>query len=203
MKNKLKIIVFDLGNVLIPFHYDIVISKLNNIEGGLGDYFVKKYMENYSVHREFEKGKMSEGEFLSIMRNWTKNKLDDETFKRIYSEIFTVNEKMIALLPELKKHFRLMLLSNTNSIHRQYGWGKYSFLSNFEKLFLSHEVGAVKPEKEIYLAVQNYTDESPNSHLFIDDVEEYVNAAKNLGWNAIHFRSEEQAIKEILNFVSV
>ncbi len=196
-KNGIKVIVFDLGNVLIPFHYDMIINKLNEKEKGLGDFFVRKYTDNYHVHRSFEKGEMSEREFLSVMLDWTKHKVGEEEFKRIYSEIFTVNEKMTALLPELKKRFRLVLLSNTNSIHKKYGWEKFSFLENFEKLFLSHEVGAVKPEKEIYKAVENYTDEPPQAHLFIDDVKEYADAAKNLGWNALHFETEEKTVREL------
>jgi putative hydrolase of the HAD superfamily len=197
MNNEIKILVFDLGNVLIPFHYDIIINRLNEKEYGLGEYFVEKYKANYDVHRKFEKGEMSEKEFLSIMLDWTKHKTDAEEFKKIYSEIFTVNEQMTALLEKLKKHYRLMLLSNTNAIHQKYGWEKFPFLKHFEKLFLSHKVGAVKPEKEIYLAVQNYTEAKPDEHLFIDDVEEYVNAAKALGWHGIHFVNEEQAINEL------
>ncbi len=198
---KPEIIVFDLGNVLIPFHYDLIINRLNEKDAGLGERFVKKYMENYEVHRNFEKGKMSEEEFLSVMREWTENKVSDEEFKKIYSEIFTVNDEMISLLPELKNKYRLMLLSNTNSIHKKYGWEKFPFLSNFEKLFLSHEVGAVKPEEEIYRTVENYTKAKPDAHLFIDDVEEYALTAQKLGWQAIHFISEKQAVAELKKFL--
>ncbi len=199
--NKIKILVFDLGNVLIPFRYDIIVNKLNAKKAGLGERFVKKYKDNYDVHRLFEKGALPESDFIATMLDWTENAVTAEEFKKIYSEIFTVNREMTALLPQLKKDYRLMLLSNTNSIHQKYGWENYPFLENFEKLFLSHEVGAVKPEKEIYLAVQNYTQEPPEAHLFIDDVEEYVNAAQNMGWNGIRFVSEKQAIEDLKNIL--
>ncbi len=195
--SEIKIVVFDLGNVLIPFHYDIIINKLNEKRPGLGEIFVEKYKNNYEVHRNFERGKISEEQFIDIMLEWTERLVDEGEFKKIYSEIFTVNEKMVALLPEIKSRYRLMLLSNTNSIHRKFGWGNFDFLRNFEKLFLSHEIGAVKPEKEIYLAVQNYTGEKPGAHLFIDDIKEYAEAAKKLGWRAIHFVNEQQAVDEL------
>jgi FMN phosphatase YigB (HAD superfamily) len=50
----------------------------------------------------------------------------------IYSKIFTVNEDVALLLPELKKKYKLILLSNTNEIHREYGWKDYSFLKYFD-----------------------------------------------------------------------
>jgi putative hydrolase of the HAD superfamily len=91
----------------------------------------------------------------------------------------------------------LVLLSNTNNIHKKYGWEKYSFLNNFNKLILSHEVGAVKPEKEIYKSVENHTKESAEKHIFIDDVKEYVEAAKQLGWDGIQFVGYENLLQEL------
>jgi len=58
---------------------------------------------------------------------------------------------VVALLPEIKKNYKLYLVSNTNSIHQKYGYQHYEFLKIFDKLFLSHEVGFVKPEKKFIM----------------------------------------------------
>lgn len=193
----LSAIVFDLGNVLLPFDYSIVTNKLNSIESGLGKKYQEKYNENYQVHRNYEKGLMSDSEFLDKIMEWTENKLDRETFCKLFSGIFTRNEKMIATLPELKKNYRVFLLSNTSNIHRIYGWRHHDFLQHFEKLFLSYEVGANKPEEEIYRAVTDYSGLPAEEHIFIDDVKEYSEAAKKQGWDAINFISEDQCIEEL------
>src|SRR3972149_4350708 len=151
-KRKYSVIVSDLGNVLIPFDYNISYNKLEKIETGLGQRFLDKYREN---------------------------------------------EDLVSLLPELKKRYKLVLLSNTNIIHQKYGWNEYGFLKNFEKLILSHEVGAVKPEEKIYRAVEKYTKLPSGEHIFIDDIFEYVEAVKNLGWDAIQFKSYNQLINEL------
>jgi len=44
-------------------------------------------------------------------------------------------------------------------------------------------------------------------HIFVDDIEEYVNAAKSLGWGGIQFKDygnlvDELRIKKLLNSVS-
>ncbi|NLT51788.1 MAG: HAD family phosphatase [Ignavibacteria bacterium] len=190
-------IIFDLGNVLLPFDYSIVIEKLNEKSSGLGFRYAEKYKQNYNVHRDYEKGLMTDSDFLDVIMEWTENKVERETFCKYFSRIFSVNERIASILPELSKNYRLFLLSNTSNIHRIYGWNDYSFLQNFEKLFLSYQVGANKPEKEIYQAVTNYTKLPYGEHLFIDDVKEYADAAKKLGWDAINFLSEQQCIDEL------
>ncbi len=195
--SKYRVIVFDLGNVLIPFDYNIIIDSINKIEPGLGDKFKKLYYENYNFHQELEKNNLTPGEFTSKMLTWLDNKIDAEKFYHIYSNIFTVNEKMISLLPRLKENYKLVLLSNTNFIHQKYGWEKYGFLKHFEKLILSHEVGAAKPEIEIYRAVEKFTNEPSNTHFFTDDIPEYVDAAKSIGWDGVVFTTYENFISSL------
>ncbi len=187
MNKKYSVIVFDLGNVLIPFDYSIAVNKLNKIEAGLGDIFMRLYKENYHLHRVFERGDMSENEFVDSMLNLVNHKIDAETFCEYYSKIFTINENVAALLPILKEKYTLILLSNTNSIHQQYGYQHYEFFKHFDKLILSHEVNAVKPEEKIYRVVEEFTKKPSEEHIFIDDVEEYTNGAKRIGWDAIQF----------------
>lgn len=184
---KYSVIVFDLGMVLIPFDYSIAVNRLNRIEQNLGNRFIDFYNSNYHLHREFEKGMMTESEFLNRMLAIVDHKIDPETFCKIYSEIFSVNEDVISLLPILKKDYKLFLLSNTNSIHRKYGWQHCKFLKYFDGLILSYEVKSLKPEEEIYRAVESASGFPSAEHFFIDDVIEYVDAAKKIGWDAVQF----------------
>ena len=194
---KITVIVFDLGNVLLPFNYKVAINKLNKIESGLGEKFITFYNDNYQFHRSFEKGELAETDFINKMLAALNNKISVAQFCEIYSNIFKENKDITALLPNLKKNFTLVLLSNTNSIHKKYGWKDYPFLKNFDKLILSHEVKSVKPEKEIYNCVEKYTKEPAKQHLFIDDIAEYCETAKNLGWDAIHFTGNLPLIHEL------
>lgn len=181
------VIVFDLGNVLIPFDYSIMLSRLDTVKEGLGKRFMDNYKLNYAIHRSFERGDLKEDDFLEIMMQSCEGAIDKDTFCRYYSEIFTENYEVTALLPVLKKRFKLILLSNTNRIHREYGYKHYEFLKYFDKLVLSHETGAVKPEPEIYKAVENFTGLPSEEHIFIDDVADYAEGARKMGWDAIQF----------------
>ncbi len=195
-KKQYSVIVFDLGNVLIPFNYNLIIERLDKIEVGLGKKFYDLYKKNYQIHRQYERGALSDLEFLDILLNWADHKIDREKFCRIYSDIFNENKKVTSLLPGLKEKYKLVLLSNTNHIHKKYGWANYPFLIYFDKQILSFEVGAVKPERKIYKAVEDFSKMPSNEHIFIDDILDYVNGAKTLGWDAIQFKGYEDLLGE-------
>ena len=190
------VIVFDLGNVLLNFDYKIAVDKLDIIEPGLGNKFLAYHKQNYHIHREFEKGMINDEEFLNIALKGVDNKINSETFSKIYSDIFTSNSDVISLLPILKNKFKLILLSNTDPLHKKYGWEKYEFLKIFDHLVLSFEAKAVKPEEKIYKTVEEYSNSPGYSHLYIDDIAEYANAARKLDWDAIQFLGYTNLLEE-------
>jgi putative hydrolase of the HAD superfamily len=196
MKNY-SVIVFDLGNVLLPFDYTKPVNRFNEIQPGLGDRFAALYRKNYNVHRDFEKGILSEEEYLAAMMKWLENTVTPEKFCKEFSDVFTLSQNVIDLIPGLKKKYSVLLLSNTNSIHYKYGYCQYEFLNLFDKLFLSYEIGAAKPEEAIYRAVETYTRKPSSEHLFIDDIKEYVEGAKACGWDAIQFKGYQNLVKEL------
>ncbi|MBK7631641.1 MAG: HAD family phosphatase [Ignavibacteriales bacterium] len=193
-KRKYSAIVFDLGQVLVRFDYKHFVEKINKHKAGIGEQFLELYKQNYNVHRDFEKGKISEKVFIAQMLEYLEHCIDEETFCKYWSDIFSFNEEVIALLPRLKKNYKLYLVSNTNSIHKKHGYENYELLKLFDKLFLSHEVGFIKPEEEIYRAVENVSGFLPEEHIFVDDILEYVDAAKKLGWDGIQFVSYDDLL---------
>ena len=199
MPGKFSVMVFDLGNVLLPFNYQRAVKKLNDLEKGLGENFIDFYKANYEYHRAFERGDMPEDEFVEKMLSALGHKIDKETFCRLYSDIFSENKEVVDLLPKLKKNYTLVLLSNTNIIHYKYGWKKYKFIQNFDKIVVSYEAGANKPEKKIYRAVESLTGEHSARHFFIDDIAEYVDAARELGWEGVQYKGYKDLMTELIN----
>ena len=197
MERKISVIVFDLGNVLLPFDYNKLTTKLEKIGIGLGKHFMDTYNSNYEYHKDYERGKISEEKFIERMLEVLNYKIDSETFCKYYADIFQKNDDVAALLPKLKKNYKLILLSNTDPIHKKYGWQHYDFLKYFDDLIVSHETGAVKPEEKIYRAVEKASGAPSEEHIFIDDIEKYVLAAKNLGWDGIHFTGYSNLINEL------
>ena len=194
--NKYSVIVFDLGNVLLPFNYAGTINSLNGKSPGLGDHFLRYYKENREVLRDYERGDISGEEFLNNVLTGLNNKVSKEEFVNYFSKVFTVNEKLVSLLPKLKEKYTLVLLSNTNSIHEEYGWKNYSFLKYFDKFILSYQVHAVKPEIEIYKSAEAITQKPPQEHIFVDDIAENVEGAIKAGWDAVQYTGYDKLIAD-------
>ena len=85
------------------------------------------------------------------------------------------------------------LLSNTDATH--IAWIRRRFpevFPLFDGWVLSFEVGAEKPEEAIYQQVEALSGRPPESHIFVDDVPEFVAAAQARGWRGIRYTDLEQ-----------
>lgn len=101
-----------------------------------------------------------------------------------------------ALLPEtlqpdslwagLAKHYRLALLSNTDSIHVAHMESTFTFFKYFPVRIYSCVVGTSKPNPVIYQEALRASKVKANEAVYIDDLEENVAAAKALGMIGVH-----------------
>lgn len=197
INRKYSAVVFDLGQVIVPFNYKYFVEKVNKHKPGIGERFLELYKQNYHIHRDFEKGLIPEEKFVERMLGYVDHCIDGETFRKYWSDIFTPDEKVISLLSRLKQKYRLYLISNTNSIHKKYGYGHYDFLNLFDKKILSHEVKFIKPEIEIYREVEIISGLPPEEHIFIDDILEYVEAAISIGWDGIQYLGYDDLVENL------
>jgi putative hydrolase of the HAD superfamily len=108
--------------------------------------------------------------------------------------ILDIPAERIRYLEELKKSYRIFLLSNTNEIHRikfhrnfEADFG-YSFYDLFEQNFYSHEMGMRKPDPQIYKQALIEAGIVAEETLFIDDMEINTEAAKNIGMIVLHIK---------------
>ena len=91
-------------------------------------------------------------------------------------------------------------MSNTNPKHIQDEIEKrYLFPSLVNGAVYSFDVGFRKPEKEIYEIAMQRANTKPQECLFIDDLLENIQAAKQIGIEGIHFRSSEQLKQDLVH----
>jgi putative hydrolase of the HAD superfamily len=96
------------------------------------------------------------------------------------------------LFKELSKKYRLVLLSNTDPIHVACMESKFNFIRYFPKRIYSCDVGAGKPSMKIFRAAIKAAGAPASRILFIDDIRQYVLAARRIGLRAMQFRSRPQ-----------
>jgi putative hydrolase of the HAD superfamily len=153
---------------------------------------------------ELERGRLTESEFLDLLRSELTPELGHEPelhrFSEIYFEALDPNQPMIDLMRELKaRGYRMALLTNNVREWEPLWRAMLPVDEIFELVVDSGFVGIRKPEPEIYeLTVERIGGGiGAQECLFVDDLEDNVAAARQLGMMAIQFRSTDQAIAEI------
>jgi putative hydrolase of the HAD superfamily len=118
---------------------------------------------------------------------------------RLMSGHDRVNPAMVDLLRELKPHYRLALLSNTDLSDMETWIADVQGLADmFDVVVPSAKVGLAKPEPEIYQLTLDLLGLKPDETLFIDDLPRNTTAAEALGIPSIVFESPTQLRRELV-----
>lgn len=194
--NKIKAIIFDLGNVIANYDHMIAAKKMSNAVG-IPATFIKRIILEEKNLNPLEKGTLSEKEFWTRIEKGIDRKIDSKLFDRLWEDIFSPNKNMEKLVGLLKKRYRLALLSNMIPVQRDHLCKRFKIIKTFDVVIFSFEVGLRKPEKGIYKLALRRLRTRPEETLYFDDNLEFVRAARKLGINAFQFKSASQ-LKKIL-----
>jgi HAD superfamily hydrolase (TIGR01509 family) len=102
-----------------------------------------------------------------------------------------------ALFEDLAKRHRLALLSNTDPLHSGHLENHFAFMKHFTVRIYSCGVGASKPSPTIYAAALDALSVPAAEALYVDDIAEYAEAARQLGLDAIRFESPAQLREQL------
>ncbi len=191
-----KTVIFDLGKVIVPFDLQRGYAALQPL-CGISVEEIRKRIVAAGIVGPFESGQIEPEDFVRRFSGALGIELGYDRFCELWGCIF-LPETLIPeeLLIGLKKHYRLLLLSNTNAIHFEVLRRNYPILRHFDKRILSHEVGAMKPDPRIYQAAIESAGCRPEECFFIDDIQEFVDGARRAGIDAVRFESAAQLEQE-------
>ncbi|MCE7990831.1 MAG: HAD family phosphatase [Roseivirga sp.] len=197
-------IIFDLGGVLLNIDHQAPVRAFAELGIPNFDELYSKAVQS-TLFTDLETGKLSPQAFRERLRDYLPMKLPDEVLDKAWNSILLdFRPGSIRFLEQLKGKRRTFLLSNTNAIHHAifssrlqltYGYSDISEL--MEKAYYSHEVGMRKPHARIFEHVINESQLNPKRTLFIDDSEEHILTAQNLGLQTHHLQDDE-TIEELL-----
>ncbi len=187
MEEIMNAVIFDFGRVLGTFDkmkacklfaetstydaetiYDIIVRRLE---------------------KQLESGSMSEPAFCNELLNHCKvEKLTVPDVMRIWGNIFGPNPAIDPVIDALiAQKTPIGVLSNTNNIH----WPFIADLPVMQKLkeygapfTLSYREHAFKPDRKLYEAALAALGTEASETLYLDDIQEYVEAARIIGMKA-------------------
>lgn len=202
---KVKNIILDFGGVIIDVDYHRAAESFRKLgAAGFENLYSKK--EQAGFFDDFEKGRITDEQFRDQIRKYLPEGITDEQIDAAWnSMVDSIPQARMDFLYELKKKYRLFLLSNTNSIHaRDFTaklndrFGKKCLEKIFEKIYLSFQIGMRKPDAEIFNKVMSENNLSYDETVFIDDSIQHVEGAARAGLTALHLDLNKTVLEKFL-----
>ncbi len=179
-------VVSDLGNVLLRFDNNVFYRALVPFTRRPVDEIRAVTHENLDLLMLFEKGAVTPLEFYRNVRDILGLAADYEQFFRAYCQgVFSLVPEVGDLYRRLKPRYRMILLSNVDIIRWSHVKSSFPEILLFDDFVLSFDVGAMKPEPEIYLEAIRAAGVRPEQTLFIDDMRANVEGAERMGMNGL------------------
>lgn len=198
--DKFEAIIFDLGGVLINLDYQLTIDAFKKLGGTEFDLTYSQAAQN-SVFDDYETGKISTQHFINKLKDSLPASITPNQIVAAWNAmILNFPLEKIALLEKLSNQKRIFLLSNTNDIHIQKVARELTKVSDkklndyFEKVYLSHEIHQRKPYQETFEFVCKDAGIDPLKTLFIDDSEQHILGAQQIGLSTLHLTPDKNLL---------
>lgn len=183
----LRNLVFDLGGVLYAIDPPRTVAALTALRRP--DAGPAPMEEAFALFDLLEAGLVEPPDFRLRLRDLLALDADDQAIDHAWNALLLgVIPGRVADLAALRQRYRLILLSNTNSIHQAHiKTACTPLFANFERLFFSQDMHLRKPDPEIYLQALGQAGMAPSESLFIDDNLPNVVGAQHAGLAGFHF----------------
>ncbi|MBI4432394.1 MAG: HAD family phosphatase [Candidatus Omnitrophica bacterium] len=201
--SKIKAVLFDLGNVLFYFDFAPAFQRLAkrsdlNVRE-IEDFFIQSGLEAL-----YDSGKISSIQFYQNVRKALRLQVNYAAFKKIWNGIFKPNLPILRLLKKLQKKHRLVLISNTNSMHIDHLRRHYPHaFSAFQTLIFSYRAKRRKPDKFIYQKAIRACRANPEHIFYIDDRPDLTAAASSLGLETFTYHNNTRALLKQMKALAI
>ena len=157
----------------------------------------KEFIE---IMSKFDTGVYTAPTFRKKMKELIgQEKMTDEKFDFIWnSMLLDIPRERIEALEQIRKHYKIFLISNSNEIHYdlyirdlQLRFGYDEFDKLFNKSYFSFDIHLEKPDPRFFELILDHEKLLPEETLFIDDTAANIKVAKSLGINTYHISREE------------
>lgn len=206
---EIKNIIFDFGGILLDLDYKATDESLKDLFQIQFD--ARDYPEPYlRILDDYEMGLFGEGSFMHRLQRTVDHVVTERQILDAWNAMLLGLPKVrLDWVLELRKKYKVYLLSNTNHSHIQYL--HRSMLpaievtdfeeTYFEKVYYSHEVKMRKPNHNIYEHVIRDAALDPSESIFIDDNRDNIKAAQEVGLHAAWHDPQLEIMEELTNYL--
>jgi putative hydrolase of the HAD superfamily len=190
--------IFDLGNVLIRLAYERVLERIC-VDAECSRDELVQLMEEGGGYRDLERGAVSFSEFHEFLQDRVSYSGSLFQLRKVWSDFFDGPiDGIEEVLDRARERYKVAFLSNSNEVHEEVIPVSFAALFRRDEPFIfSHRFHSAKPDSEIFFKACEFLKTEPSRVLYVDDLLENVNAAKNVGMHAFQFTTANELLREL------
>lgn len=178
-----KVLLFDLGGVIVPWVGIIELSRLT----GRSETELSHLAKSSDLFMSYEVGGCRTDVFLDELNRLFNLGMERDELAPLWNEwVRPPYAGMRQTLLGLKDNYTIACLSNTNASHWNYLAATHNIIDVFDHAYASHILKVAKPRSEAWELCLNDMGVRASDVWFFDDTQENVDAAQNLGIKSFH-----------------
>ena len=197
MTGRIQAVIYDMGGVFLRTNDQAQRTALAK-NYGLTRHQLEDLVFNTDSAIQATIGKISQEEhWVSVCNSLNIPEEKRQKFQEEFWRGDTLDHELIEFLGSLRPEHRTGLLSNAWTGTREMLSVKYHCRNVFDVAVFSYEVHLAKPDKAIYEYILSRLDVVPEETIFLDDNEQNIISACEMGIRGIRFLNHDQAIRDI------
>lgn len=188
-----KAIIFDCFGVIVGKGFN------NTYKQAGGDPAKDKAFINNMLYRT-NLGLITEAEFNRAIASHLGISL--ATWSQNLAKAELPDKELLDLIKKLRQSYKTAILSNSNKGVLRAKIGSDNLNQCFDEIVCSAEEGLVKPDPDIYILAADRLSVKPNECVFIDDHLAFVEAARDIGMQAIQYIDQANLVQELAKQLS-
>ena len=189
----IKTIIFDLCDTIVETAGVPGLLSLPSTNGRLRGQDIENWFVNNETFHAYETGHVDTDVFIEAFCSDLNIHVEKNDFLRVY-EALVIREidGMPALIRKWSHRHPLYALSNNNPLLWRATERICSVLDAFYHVYLSHQIGLLKPDPDAFWHVLHAANCAPDESILVDDNPQCIEAARQLGMQTIHFKSTSE-----------
>jgi 2-haloacid dehalogenase len=189
-------IVFDFGGVLVDWNPRYLYKDHFKTEVEMEDFLENICTDAWNIEQD-------RGRPLAEATKLLQNKYPKfhDLISLFYGEWETMMKSNIPgtvkVLHEVRPKYNLYGLTNWSAETIDFAYNRFDFFEHFDGIVVSGVEKLIKPNHAIYHLLLNRYNIKADESVFIDDNAANIKAAKELGFQTVHFVSPEQLREEL------
>ena len=192
------VVVFDLGGVLIDWNPRHLYRKLFQHEAEMEDFLANICTAQWNLLQDAGRG-FTEACAALKLQHPDRADMIDAWFERFDEMMAGPISGTVDILAELRqREVPIYALSNWSAETFPFAQRRFDFLQWFRAIFLSAKVRLVKPDPQIFKHFCETFALRPEQIVYIDDLQDNVEAARTIGMHAIRFGDPASLRQELV-----